>query len=111
MDMSFSAPSLPMNPLPPAAQGRLPGNMQNAAREFEAVFVGQMAETMFSGIEIDEPFGGGQAEGMWRSMLTQEIGRTIANSGGIGIADAVMRSMIEQQEAAQALDRPASEEK
>ncbi len=74
--------------------------MREAAEEFEAVFIGQMTETMFSGLKAEEPFGGGHAEKMWRSQLSQEMGRSITKSGGIGIADSVYRSMIAQQEAA-----------
>jgi Rod binding domain-containing protein len=44
-------------------------------------------------------FGGGYAEEMWRSMLTQEYGKEIAKRGGFGIADSVMAAMIKAQEA------------
>jgi len=74
--------------------------MRATAQEFEAVFIGQMTEAMFAGLKTEAPFGGGHAEGMWRSQLSQEIGRSISAAGGIGIADAVLRSMIAQQEAA-----------
>ena len=59
-----------------------------------------MTEAMFAGLETEEPFGGGHAEKMWRSQLSQEMGRSISASGGIGIAESVYRSMIAQQEAA-----------
>ena len=74
--------------------------MRETAQEFEAVFIGQMTEAMFAGLETEEPFGGGHAEKMWRSQLSQEMGRSISASGGIGIAESVYRSMIAQQEAA-----------
>lgn len=74
--------------------------MRAAAQEFEAVFIGQMTEAMFAGIKNEEPFGGGHAENMWRSQLSQEMGRSVAASGGIGIADSVYRSMVAQQESA-----------
>lgn len=86
----------PTTPMSPAKEKA----MRDAAEEFEAVFIGQMTETMFAGVEVEEPFGGGHAEKMWRSQLSQEMGRSITESGGIGIADSVYRSMIAQQEAA-----------
>ncbi len=110
MDLTLS-PGIAQNPFGqvlPAALAKAPnaratGNekaMRETAQEFEAVFIGQMTEAMFAGLKSEEPFGGGHAEDMWRSQLSQEMGRSIAQSGGIGIADAVMRSMIAQQEAA-----------
>ena len=71
---------------------------RHAAEEFEAVFLSQMLGHMFSGIRTDGFFGGGQSEGMFRSLMINEYGRLISQSGGIGIADAVMAEMLEMQE-------------
>jgi Rod binding domain-containing protein len=76
-------------------------DMQQArkmAKEFEAVFLGQMLQPMFQNIETAEPFGGGSSEKMWKSMQVEEYGKAIANSGGIGLADAVFREIIKAQE-------------
>ncbi len=75
--------------------------MRKAARDFEAVFIGQMLQPMFAGIETDGIFGGGHAEEIFRSMLVEEMGKTIANAGGIGIADAVYRELVSIQETQQ----------
>jgi Rod binding domain-containing protein len=72
-----------------------------AARDFEAVFLNSMFQHMFTGIDGDGPFGGNGAAGVWRSMLTDEYAKSFANSGGIGIADQVYRTLIAQQEARQ----------
>lgn len=95
-------PAAPGRPAPsgPAANAADPAAVK-AAREFEAVFIGQMTEAMFAGLETPEPFGGGHAETLWRSMLAQEMGASIARAGGIGVADAVLREMIALQENAQ----------
>ena len=102
--MDFALPTPPIA-APPAgdvsAYLTKPGSRaaaERAAREFEAVFIGQMTEAMFSGLGAQAPFGGGQAETLWRSMLAQETGRSIAQAGGIGIADTVMRALVAQQE-------------
>jgi len=58
-----------------------------------------MLKPMFESVKIDPPFGGGMGEDMWRSMQVDEYGKAIARAGGIGIADAVFREMIKQQEA------------
>jgi flagellar protein FlgJ len=70
-----------------------------AAVDFEAVFINSMFNQMFTGIDGDGPFGGGQAVGIWRSFLTDEYAKSFAKAGGIGIADHVYRSLIAQQEA------------
>ena len=73
--------------------------MRETATNFEAMFLGQMLQPMFQGIETNGMFGGGHAEKVWRGLLVDEMGKEIAKSGGIGIADAVMRQMISMQEA------------
>lgn len=88
------------------AQPRMPGvgatadraAARAAAENFEAVFVGQMVSHMFAGIKEDAVFGGGQAGDMYRSMMNDEYGRAIARSGGIGVADQVMRHILKMQE-------------
>ncbi|MBL4691838.1 MAG: rod-binding protein [Magnetovibrio sp.] len=72
--------------------------IKETAEDFEAVFISQMLKPMFEGIKSDTMFGGGQAEDMWRSQMMDEYGKTIAKSGGIGIAKAVMGEMLKLQE-------------
>lgn len=69
-----------------------------AAQDFEAVFLTQMMERMFDGLSGEGPLGGGSAGGAWRSMLADQYGKTIAASGGIGIADDVRRELIALQQ-------------
>lgn len=71
---------------------------REAAESFEAFFLSQYFEHMFVGIRTDGPFGGGQGENVFRSMLMQEYGKTVAKGGGIGIADAVYQSILQIQE-------------
>ncbi|MEO0413309.1 MAG: rod-binding protein [Pseudomonadota bacterium] len=53
---------------------------------------------MFSGLETDGPFGGGNSEEMYRSMMVQEYGKAISASGGIGISDVIERQLLSLQE-------------
>lgn len=71
-----------------------------AAKEFEAVFISQMIGHMFNGIETDPVFGGGEAEDTWRSMMTDEYGKQISRTGGIGLSDSLTQAMIKLQESA-----------
>lgn len=74
---------------------------REAAQDFEAVFLAQMLSHMFAGIKTDKVFGGGPSEDMYRSMMVQEYGKVLAQAGGVGIADSVMREMIRIQEVQQ----------
>ena len=69
-----------------------------AAEEFEAVFLSQMLEPMFKGIETDGLFGGGSSEKIYQSVMLQEYGKALARTGGVGIADAVEREILRLQE-------------
>ena len=76
-----------------------PAQMRKAAEEFEAMFLSQMFGHVFEGIKTDGPFGGGHGEKMYRSLLVDEYGKTMARAGGIGIADQVVKEMLRNQEA------------
>jgi peptidoglycan hydrolase FlgJ len=74
------------------------GKIDEKAQEFEAVFLSQMLQHMFDGVETDENFGGGEGEDMVKSLLVDEYGKLIARTGGIGVADYVKREMLSLQE-------------
>lgn len=71
---------------------------RKVAEDFEAFFIAQTVEAMFAGIKTDGPFGGGHGEQMFRSLLSQEYGKSMAHGGGIGIADQVYREILKTQE-------------
>ena len=70
------------------------------AKEFESVFISQFLGSMFSGISTDGPFGGGEGEQMFRSMLMDQFGQAIEQRGGFGMAASVTKELLKQQEAA-----------
>ncbi len=72
---------------------------KEAAQDFEAFFLSRMMESMFEGISTDGPFGGGHAEKVYRSLLLNEYGKTMAKTGSVGVADFVMDSILKMQEA------------
>ncbi len=82
-----------------AQRGGSEARMRETAESFEAVFISQMLENMSAGLKPDETFGGGQAEGMHRSMLNEEYGKQIVKRGGIGVSEAIFREMLRMQEA------------
>lgn len=68
------------------------------AEQFEGVFLNQMLSAMFEGVGENDAFGGSYAEDTYRGLLTETYADTITKSGGIGIADSIMRELIGLQE-------------
>ena len=77
---------------------------QKAAHEFEGVFITQFLGSMFEGISTDGPFGGGEGEAMFRSLMLDQYGKNIAAHGGFGLSAAITRTLLSHQEAAPATD-------
>jgi peptidoglycan hydrolase FlgJ len=106
MTTAIALPSPGQKPLDLLINGRDPGKLNSttqtkaraAAQDFEAVFLNSMFQHMFTGISGDGPFGGSDAVGVWRSMLTDEYSKSFAKAGGIGIADQVYRTLMARQE-------------
>jgi Rod binding domain-containing protein len=104
--MNVSDISLEMRSAMMAAKQKMPGVSHTAdvakarkvAEDFEGFVIGQMLQPMFENLDVEEPFGGGNAENMWRSMQVDEYGKAIARHGGIGIADQVMSQILRLQE-------------
>ncbi len=71
--------------------------MRETAEQFEASFLSQMLKPMFEGIQTDGPFGGGEAEGTWRSVMIDAMAKQTVKAGGIGLADTVVSEMIRMQ--------------
>ncbi len=86
------------NPPPRPTKSDDPVAARQAAEEFESFFVAKMLEHMFAGVSTEAPFGGGNGERIWRSFLIDQYGDLIAKTGGLGIADAVERQLLQAQE-------------
>ena len=102
-EFAFGALNLPVGlaqlaAAPTVRASQSPTEAAKTAEDFEAFFLSQMFDTMFAGLRTDGPFGGGQAEQVYRSLLSQEFGRVVARNGGIGIADYVQREILKLQE-------------
>ena len=81
---------------PAGAVPAIPSRAQNTAREFEAVFLGQMTKLMMESIEPGD-FSGGHCEEMFRSLLAEDLGREMAKGRGIGLSDKVMAEIVRLQ--------------
>jgi flagellar protein FlgJ len=79
-----------------------------AAQDFEAMALGQMLSPIFETVDIaHSPFGGGDAEETWQSLLVSELGKMIASHGGIGLAQPVYQELLRLQESSNAPLTPA----
>jgi flagellar protein FlgJ len=73
------------------------GQIQETAQKFEASFLSVMMQSMFEGVKTSEPFGGGQGEDMFKSLLTEAMAKEVSNAGGIGLSDTIQREMLKLQ--------------
>jgi Rod binding domain-containing protein len=73
---------------------------KKVAQDFETFFASQVLEQMFSNIKTDGLFGGGHGEEMFRSLLLDSYAKKIGQTGGFGIGDQVMKSLLQHQEVA-----------
>ena len=68
-----------------------------SAIDFEAVFITEMLKPMFEMVEVDDVFGGGKGEEVFRNFQLNEYGKMISKQGGIGLADTVRAQLIQLQ--------------
>jgi len=97
-----SALAVAQQPAPkaPAATANL-AVAKKAAKEYEGVFVSEFLGQMFEGISTDGPFGGGQGEAMFRSLMLDQYGKQITAHGGFGLSDAITKQLLKTQETTQ----------
>jgi Rod binding domain-containing protein len=69
------------------------------AEELEGVFLAQVLRGLTQGLGREGLLGNPEDD-PFAAMLQDEYARLISRSGGIGIADAVLREMLKAQEAA-----------
>jgi flagellar protein FlgJ len=77
----------------PPAGGDTPrvASMRHAAQGFQAIFLAQVLGTMTQGLGGDDLLGDGQSDA-FREMLNEEIAKLITRSGGIGLADEMLKA-------------------
>jgi len=73
------------------------GKAKEAAQNFEAAFLSNMFQEMFTDIDGDGPFGGSGALKVWRSFMTDQYAKAFAKVGGIGIAPMIYNEILKAQ--------------
>jgi flagellar protein FlgJ len=98
----MAATLLPADP-PPVAPGLPPAQsarLWKAARDFEAMTLGELLKPMFDTVDTAHGlFGGGDGEAAFKPMLISEIAKQLAAHGGLGLARPVFAAMLRAQEA------------
>ncbi|MGV8833079.1 MAG: rod-binding protein [Devosia sp.] len=75
--------------------------VRKQAEDYEGVFLNTLTKQMFSSIKTDkDAMGGGFGEETWRSMQAEQLANTMAQNGGLGLADQLMPDLLAMQEAA-----------
>jgi Rod binding domain-containing protein len=70
---------------------------KKSAQDFEAVFINEMLSPMFEGLQTDGMFGGGESEGIFRSMMVDQYSKTIAAQGGLGLSNNLTNAILKMQ--------------
>jgi len=73
--------------------------LREAAKEFEAIFLGYMLKVMRETINEPGLPGGGLGQGIYTELLDQELARSLAGRGALGISDMLIRKLSEQNPA------------
>jgi flagellar protein FlgJ len=84
---------------PPPAPTANADAAKKAAKTYESVFISEFLGSMFQDIPTDGPFGGGQGEEMFRSLMLDEYGKQMESRGGFGLSAAITRTLLSHQEA------------
>lgn len=91
--MEISAP-----PIMPHVNRPTGGDLRKAAQEVEVQFLTEMFKIAGLG-KPPEAFGGGIGEGQFSSFLAEQQARQVVESGGIGLAETIFKSLTEKADA------------
>lgn len=81
-----------LNALRGQAKKDSPAAIRAAAQQFEAIFLNMMLKSMRTATTKDPIFGSDQSR-FYRDMFDQQISLTMAQRGGIGLADVIARQL------------------
>ena len=97
--------SITPTPLAPPGASLSPAihqRIEDSAKQFEAMALGQLLAPMFDTVDTSKSmFGGGDGEAAWKPMMVSEMAKHIAAHGGLGLARPIMDQMLRIQEKAQ----------
>lgn len=78
---------------PDAADTSNKDNLQKACRDFESVMIEQMITIMRRSAPKEGIFGKSYAEDMLQSMQDEQLAKSLADKGGMGLGDALYNQL------------------
>jgi flagellar protein FlgJ len=96
--MTAQAASLTPFNAPKIGRNSSPDKIAAAAKQFEGSMISAMLQPMFAGLSTEGPFGGGEAEGTFRSFLVDAIAKQVEKTGGLHLSSAIQKEMIRMQQ-------------
>ena len=72
--------------------------IDKVSKDFESLFIGMMVEHMFGDSIGDEAYGDKNSSEVYKSLMTENYGKAIAEAGGIGVASYVKTELLKLQE-------------
>lgn len=80
------------------AQSKNLVKVKTTAKNFEAMYMQEMLQHMWEGVDTNGPMGGGRGEEVFRSLMVDQYGKIIADSGQTKISDTLTKQMLRLQE-------------
>jgi peptidoglycan hydrolase FlgJ len=84
----------------PATPGPEPAEtkrLRQVAQDFEAMILSHMLSTMRRAGGMSSVGGRSRSQGhLYQEMMDDELGRSLARSGGLGLADVLVRDLVRQ---------------
>jgi len=77
----------------PAEERRL----RTTAHEVESIFIQHMLKTMRQASGTGQTLLNGRGQRVYQEMMDEHMGRALAKSGGIGLADMLVRDVLRRQ--------------
>lgn len=71
--------------------------IENTAKEFEALVIAQLLQPLFASVETPGLAGGGPGQDAFETLLQEQYATAISERGGFGIADQVKAALIDLQ--------------
>ena len=76
------------------SEGQKAQQLRQTAEELEGLFLGLLLRSMRGTVTEGGLFKEGTDSEMYKEMFDQEVGRSLARRGGIGLADMIVRDQV-----------------
>lgn len=95
---SISLGKIPSSESKPEKGQPDPEKLKKACTDFEALFVNEMLKFMRKTVPATSPGSLGAGKDIYQSLFDQEVSKSLAKRGGLGIGEMVYKQMNRQQE-------------